>query len=236
MPQRLDKMLANAGVGTRSQVRMILRAGRVAVNGVAVRDGSVQVAPELDSIFVDGVQVAARERIVLMLNKPAGFISATEDSRDPTVMELIPKELCRRGLAPIGRLDKETEGLLLFTDDGALAHVLLSPKSQVSKRYYARHKGQATPADVQAFADGLVLQDGTQCLPARLEPMGPGESMITVWEGKYHQVRRMMAARGLQVLYLERQAEGAVTLDRLPRGQVRVLTQRECDALLRSED
>ncbi len=236
MPQRLDKMLANAGVGTRSQVRMVLRAGRVAVNGATVRDGSAQVAPEVDSISVDGVQVAARDRIVLLLNKPAGFVSAVEDSRDPTVMELIPEELRRRGLAPIGRLDKQTEGLLLFTDDGALAHVLLSPKSRVPKRYYARHKGQAAASDIQAFAEGMTLQDGTQCLPARLEPMGPGESMITVWEGKYHQVRRMMAARGLQVFYLERQAEGAVTLDRLPRGQVRVLSPRECEALLRLED
>lgn len=236
MPQRLDKMLANAGVGTRSQVRMVLRAGRVAVNGATVRDGSAQVTPEVDLISVDGVRVAARERIVLMLNKPAGYVSATEDSRDPTVMDLIPEELRRRGLAPIGRLDKQTEGLLLFTDDGALAHVLLSPKSRVPKRYYARHEGQATASDVQAFAEGMALRDGTQCLPARLEPVGPGESMITVWEGKYHQVRRMMSARGLQVLYLERRAEGAVTLDRLPRGQVRVLSPQECEDLLCSED
>lgn len=236
MPQRLDKMLANAGVGTRSQVRMLLRAGRVTVNGIGMRDGAEQVDPELDIICVDGTRVAARERVVLMLNKPAGFVSATEDARDPTVMELIPAELRRRGLAPIGRLDKQTEGLLLFTDDGALAHFLLSPKSRVPKRYYAQHKGQAAPSDVQAFADGLVLQDGTQCLPARLEPVGPGESFITVWEGKYHQVRRMMASRELHVLYLERQAEGALTLGRLPRGQVRILTPSECEALLHPED
>ena len=142
-------------------------------------------------------------------------------------MELLPDQMRHWDLKPIGRLDKQTEGLLLFTNDGELLHRLISPKKEVPKVYYARHEGQADPEDVSAFAAGLTLRDGTVCLPARLEPLGPGESRVTVCEGKYHQVRRMMASRGMTVTYLERVQEGNLTLDGLPRGQVRVLTEAE---------
>ena len=169
--------------------------------------------------------------MVVMLNKPAGFVTATEDPADRTVMELLPAELKNKELKPVGRLDKATEGLLLFTNDGDLLHKLISPKNEIPKIYYARHEGQAGEADITAFAEGLVLRDGTECLPAKLEPLGPGESLITVCEGKYHQVRRMMATRGMPVDYLERREEGMLTLGNLPRGQVRLLAEDEIAAL-----
>ena len=146
-------------------------------------------------------------------------------------MELLPPEYRNRDLKPVGRLDKQTEGLLLFTNDGDLLHRLISPKKEVPKVYYARHEGQAVPEDAEAFKNGLTLRDGTVCRPAVLEPLGPGESLVTVCEGKYHQVRRMMASRGMHVLYLERRQEGKLTLGNLPRGSVRLLTEEECAAL-----
>ena len=146
-------------------------------------------------------------------------------------MELLPAQYRHFDLKPVGRLDKATEGLLLFTNDGDLLHRLISPKKEVPKIYYARHEGAAGAEDVAAFTSGLTLRDGTVCLPAKLEPLGPGESLITVCEGKYHQVRRMMASRGMTVLYLERRQEGPLKLDNLPRGQVRELQDREIAAL-----
>ena len=171
--------------------------------------------------------------MVVMLNKPAGYVTATEDTRDQTVMELLPKEYHHLQLRPVGRLDKATEGLLLFTNDGDLLHRLITPKKEVPKIYYARHQGKATEEDVAKFREGLVLADGTKCLPAQLQPLGAGESLITVCEGKYHQVRRMMAACAMHVDYLERRQEGPLTLGDLPRGQVRRLTAEEIEALLK---
>ena len=178
-----------------------------------------------------GCSVKLRGRVVLMLNKPAGFVTATEDPVERTVMELLPATMKHLDLKPVGRLDKATEGLLLFTNDGDLLHRLISPKKEVPKVYYAKHEGTATGEDVQAFADGLTLRDGTACLPAKLEPLGPGESLVTVCEGKYHQVRRMMASRNMTVSYLERRKEGALRLGDLPRGQIRELTEEEIAAL-----
>ena len=166
-----------------------------------------------------------------MMNKPAGFVTATEDPVERTVMELLPGELAHLDLKPVGRLDKATEGLLLFTNDGDLLHRLISPKKEVPKIYYAQHEGTAGAEDVEAFAAGVTLRDGLECLPAKLEPLGPGESLVTVCEGKYHQVRRMMASRGMTVTYLERRQEGALTLGDLPRGQVRELTEEEIRSL-----
>lgn len=223
--ERLDKFLCDCGVGTRSQVKAILKAGRVTVDGKPERDGSRKLDPASHSVCLDGEALRQRGRIVLMLNKPAGYVTATEDARDKTVMELLPAEY--QHLKPVGRLDKATEGLLLFTDDGDLLHRLISPKKEVPKIYYARHEGEATQADVQAFAEGLTLGDGTVCLPAKLEPVGAGESRITVCEGKYHQVRRMMASRNMHVDYLERIQEGPLTLGQLPRGACRELTEQE---------
>lgn len=229
--QRLDKFLCDCGVGTRSQVKDILKAGRVSVDGVSVKDGGTKVDPERQQISMDGQLLRDAGRLVVMLNKPAGFVTATEDARERTVMELLPLELRNRDLKPVGRLDKQTEGLLLFTNDGDLLHRLISPKKEVPKIYYARHQGTANTEDVEAFAQGLTLRDGTVCLPAKLEPLGEGESLITVCEGKYHQVRRMMASRGMTVEYLERRQEGGLTLGSVSRGDVRILTEEDIQNL-----
>ena len=227
--ERLDKPLANAGVGTRSAVKALLKAGRVQVNGLVEKDGSRHIDPAKDALALDGEPIGRPARQVWMLNKPAGCVTATEDP-GPTVMGYLPPAL-RTSLRPVGRLDKDTEGLLLFTDDGDLLHRLISPKKQVPKVYFARHEGDTTADDVAAFAAGLVLKDGTVCLSAKLEPLGHGESLVTVCEGKYHQVRRMLASRGHFVTYLERRSEGPLSLGDLPRGQARALTENEIQAL-----
>jgi len=229
--ERLDKFLCDSGVGTRSQVKAILKSGRVTLDGKPAKDGSLKFDPEKCVVTLDGQILGGKRRVVLMLNKPEGFVTATEDKNDKTVMELLPPEYKHLDVNPVGRLDKATEGLLLFTNDGDLLHRLISPKKEVPKVYYARHEGTATDEDVAAFAAGLTLRDGLACLPAKLEPLGAGESLITVCEGKYHQVRRMMASRGMTVTYLERRQEGLLTLGDLPRGQVRELTQEEVASL-----
>lgn len=228
--ERLDKFLSDSGAGTRSQVKVLLKSGRVAVDGVPERDGGRKIAPGAQAVTLDGELLGGKRRMVVMLNKPAGYVTATED-RQKTVMELLPPHWQRLDLKPVGRLDKATEGLLLFTNDGALLHRLISPKKEVPKLYYARHEGSAGEADVKAFASGLTLADGTRCRPSVLEPLGPGESLITVREGQYHQVRRMMASRGMPVFYLERRREGNLSLGNLPRGSARELTQEETAAL-----
>lgn len=229
--ERLDKFLCDSGAGTRSQVKLILKAGRVTVDGVPERDNSRKVNPETQRICLDGVPLGGKRRVVLMLNKPAGFVTATEDPVEKTVMELLPESYRHLDLKPVGRLDKETEGLLLFTNDGDLLHRLISPKKAVNKVYYAQHEGIAGEEDVRAFAEGILLRDGTKCLPATLKPLGPGESEITVQEGKYHQVRRMMASRNMTVTYLERRAEDFLLLETLPRGEVRELSREEIGKL-----
>ena len=229
--ERLDKFLTGSGAGTRSQVKVILKSGRVTVDGKPEKDPSKKIDPQTQTIMLDGETLGGKQRLVVMLNKPAGFVTATEDTVERTVMELLPAAMKHLDLKPVGRLDKATEGLLLFTNDGDLLHRLISPKKEVAKVYYARHEGQAGQEDVEAFAAGITLRDGTVCLPAKLEPLGPGESLVTVCEGKYHQVRRMMASRNMTVLYLERRQEGALTLGDLPRGQVRELTQAELTGL-----
>ena len=234
--ERLDKFLCDCGAGTRSQVKAILKSGAVTVDGAVQRDGSQKIDPKTQTVCLRGEPLGKTGTVVLMLNKPEGFVTATEDARDATVMELLPEEVKHLELKPVGRLDKATEGLLLFTNDGDLLHRLISPKKEVPKIYYARHIGQAGDEDVAAFQKGLTLRDGTLCLPAILEPLGPGESRVTVCEGKYHQVRRMMASREMTVEYLERVAEGNLTLGNLPRGQVRELTEDEVAALDRQND
>ena len=229
--ERLDKFLCDSGAGTRSQVKVILKSGRVTCNGIAVKDGSMKIDPEKSEICLDGERLGGKRRVVLLLNKPAGFVTATEDKTERTVMELLPAQYQHLELKPVGRLDKATEGLLLFTNDGDLLHRLISPKKEVPKVYYARHEGTATQEDVDAFAAGLTLRDGLQCLPAKLESLGEGESLVTVCEGKYHQVRRMMASRNMTVLYLQRRQEGDLTLEDLPLGQVRELTEAQVRSL-----
>ena len=229
--ERLDKFLCDSGIGTRSQAKVILKAGRVTVDGKPEKDGARKIDPKVNAVTLDGEILGGYRRVVVMMNKPAGFVTATEDKNDRTVMELLPESMKYLDLKPVGRLDKATEGLLLFTNDGDLLHRLISPKKEVPKVYYAKHEGTAGDEDVKAFAEGLTLRDGLNCLPAKLEPLGAGESLITVCEGKYHQVRRMMASRNMTVLYLERRMEGNLTLGDLSRGEVRELTEAEIASL-----
>jgi len=229
--ERLDKYLCDSGAGTRSQVKLLLKAGRVTVDGAVEKNNGRKIDPAKQVVALDGCVLGGRRRVVVMLNKPAGFVTATEDPVERTVVELLPENMKHLDLKPVGRLDKATEGLLLFTNDGDLLHRLISPKKEVPKVYYAKHEGTAAEEDVKAFEKGITLRDGTVCLPAKLEPIGPGESLITVFEGKYHQVRRMMASRNMTVLYLERREEGSLTLGDLPRGQIRELTEAEIAAV-----
>ena len=229
--ERLDKFLTASGAGSRSEVKLLLKAGRVTVDGIVERDNGRKIDPDTQKICLDGEILGGKRRVVLMLHKPAGYVTATEDPVERTVMELLPIQYRSMELRPVGRLDKATEGLLLFTNDGDLLHRLISPKKEIPKVYYARHEGEATREDVEAFADGLTLRDGTVCLSAVLQPLGPGESLITVCEGKYHQVRRMMASRGMHVAYLKRQQEGSLKLGDLPLGQTRELVEVEIISL-----
>ena len=165
--ERLDKFLCDSGAGTRSQVKLILKAGRVTVDGKVEKDNSKKIDPAKQVITLDGEILGGKRRAVVMLNKPAGFVTATEDPVEKTVMELLPADMKHLDLKPVGRLDKATEGLLLFTNDGDLLHRLISPKKEVPKIYYAKHEGTASQEDVDAFARGLTLRDGTGCLPAK---------------------------------------------------------------------
>ena len=229
MRMRLDKYLSEAGVAGRRELKTIIRAGRVSVDGEVTRNPETKIDSEAALVTLDGKDVRLRGRVVLMLHKPAGYVTSTEDPRDRTVMELLPAEY--RDLFPVGRLDKETEGLLLFTNDGDLGHRLTAPKHRVEKEYYAETEGQTDASDVEAFAAGLELRDGTKCLPAILRPAGKG-CHVVVREGKYHQVRRMLASRGKPVTYLRRIREGNLTLGDLEIGQWRILTPEEIGNLL----
>ena len=223
--ERLDKVLAGTGRWSRREVKLLVRQGQVQVNGAAASSAEEKVEPGTAVILVGGEPVRLQKFTYVMLHKPAGVLSATEDRRQATVLEL-------RGLSPVGRLDKDTEGLMLLTDDGELAHRLLSPKYHVDKRYYARVDGPLGPEDAAAFAAGLTLEDGLVCLPAGLEPLGPGECIVTLREGKFHQVKRMLAARGAPVLYLKRLSMGPLALDgTLAPGAFRELTAEETAAL-----
>ena len=225
---RLDKYLSEAGLGTRSEVKNMIRGGRVTVDGVPAKKPEEKVG-EGQTILVDGKPARPVGTQVLLLHKPAGYVTSTSDPRDKTVMELLPPEY--RKLFPVGRLDKDTEGLLLFTDDGDLAHRLTSPKHQVEKEYYAETDGEIDQADIAAFQAGITLRDGTVCLPAGLRPWKKG-CLVTVRQGKYHQVRRMLAARGKPVTYLRRIREGKLELGDLEKGRWRLLSPEEIDRIL----
>lgn len=230
--QRLDKLLSEAGVASRKDLKTMIRAGRVTVDGQVVKSPDVKVEEQTANVCVDGVPVGKQRMILLMLHKPAGYVTSTDDPRDRTVMELIPQEYRYLDPKPVGRLDKDTEGLLLFTNDGQLAHKLLSPRHRVWKLYYAEHEGEAGAEDVAAFEAGITLKDGDQCLPAKLVPQGPGKSLVEICEGKYHQVRRMLASRGMPVTYLKRVREGGLDLGDLELGQVREVQLSELTAEL----
>lgn len=233
--QRLDKIIASTGKWSRREVKELARRGLVFVDGAAVRSAEEKFDPEAVDVAVNGEALNYRRYTWIMLNKPAGYLSATEDGRGPTVLGLLPRDLQRRELFPVGRLDKDTEGLLLLTNEGPLAHALLSPKRHVDKVYYVRTTGRLTEEDCRAFASGMSLSDGLQCLPAKLELLSAGEmseARVTLREGKFHQVKRMLAACGKPVVYLERVQMGNLSLDRgLSRGAFRFLTEEEITGL-----
>jgi len=229
--QRLDKLISDGRLISRSEARELVRSGRVCVDGAAVTQPDARVEPE--RVSVDGQSLGGRRFHYLMLDKPAGVLSATQDGRGETVLGLLPAEYRRLALFPVGRLDQDTTGLLLLTNDGDFAHRVISPRSGIRKRYIAEVDGELTPADVEAFAQGLTLADGTRCLPARLELLGDRRCAVTVTEGKYHQVKRMLASRGAPVILLRRMSVGALVLDgTLGPGGSRELTEAERDAVL----
>lgn len=228
--QRLDKFLSEAGVESRRKIKEVIRSGRVTVNGEVWTVPERKLEETTAEVCLDGILISRGSRtIVLMLHKPAGCVTAASDVKEKTVMEYLPKEYKR--LMPIGRLDKETEGLLLFTNDGYLAHRLISPKQGIEKTYYAEHLGDVTQVDIDAFAEGCVLRDGTKCLPAVLERLEKGKCLVRVREGKYHQVRRMMASRSMPISYLRRISEGTLELGDLKVGMSRELTEEEIKQL-----
>ena len=229
---RLDKYLSDMGAGTRSELKKEIRRSGVSVDGTVITDPGFSVSASSRVVFRGSV-IAYEESVYYMFNKPAGIISASEDGREPTVVDLIP-EPKRRDLFPVGRLDRDTEGLLIITNDGALSHRLLSPKHHVDKVYYVRVSGILTDNDIEMFSDGLVLTDGLECLPADLKILSvsedeyTSEAEITIREGKFHQVKRMFSSIGAEVLYLKRLSMGPVVLDpELPPGGSRRLTQDE---------
>lgn len=233
--ERLDKLLAGTGKWSRREVKALVRQGLVRVDGRLAASAEDKLDPAVAIITVAGETVALHRFTYVLLHKPAGVLTATEDRKQPTVLDLLPPELRRIGLAPVGRLDKDTEGLLLLTNDGELAHRLLSPRYHVDKRYLARVDGELSAADTEAFARGMTLGDGLECLPAGLEVLPDRVCIVTLREGKFHQVKRMLAARGAPVLYLKRLSMGPLTLDdSLAAGAYRLLRAEEILALYRA--
>ena len=233
--ERLDKLLAGTGKWSRREVKALVRQGLVRVDGRLAASAEDKLDPAAAIITVAGETISLCRFTYVMLHKPAGVLTATEDRKQPTVLDLLPPELRRIGLAPVGRLDKDTEGLLLLTNDGELAHRLLSPKYHVDKRYLARVDGELSAADTEAFARGMTLGAGLECLPAGLEVLPDRVCIVTLREGKFHQVKRMLAARGAPVLYLKRLSMGPLTLDdSLAAGAYRLLRAEEILALYRA--
>jgi len=230
---RLDKWLADAGVGSRSEVKKLVRMGRVTVDGFPVTDPGVHCTPD-SQVRLDGKSVEWQPWLYLMMNKPAGVLSVTADPRQPTVLALLPPELRKRNLSPAGRLDKDSEGLLILTSDGDFCHRVISPKSGIEKEYYIEVGMPFPPGAEELFRQGAVLEDGEVCRPARLEPSENRRSaVVTVTEGKYHQVKRMAIAAGVRVTYLKRLSVGGVKLDpALSPGGFRPLTDTERQRIL----
>ncbi|MGN0965167.1 pseudouridine synthase [Dysosmobacter sp. HCP28S3_G4] len=233
--QRLDKILASTGRWSRREVKLLVRQGRVLADGRPAASPEEKYDPAVTALTVDGEDIGYRDVTWLMMNKPGGVLSATEDGQGTTVLDLLSPELRRIGLFPVGRLDKDTEGLLLLTNDGDLAHHLLSPRHHVDKVYFVRVAGRLTAADQAAFREGMILGDGLHCMPAELEILTAGENSeahVTLREGKFHQVKRMLAALGKPVLYLKRVEMGKLPLDiKLAPGDYRFLTEEELELL-----
>lgn len=234
-PIRLDKLLASAGYGSRKDIKKMVREGGVTINGAVAKDSSAHVLPEQDIVTVNEVKVTYKEFIYLLMNKPQGYISATADPREQTVIDLVPEEYRHYDLFPVGRLDKDTEGLLILTNDGRLAHDLLTPKKHVPKTYFVRVEGDVRERQVKAFAQGVTLDDGYKTKPAVMKVLVSGpvsEVELTIVEGKFHQVKRMFKAVRMDVVFLKRVAMGGLILDPLlETGKIRELVGDELELL-----
>lgn len=231
---RLDKFLADVGIGTRTQVKQMIRKGQIQVNGTVIKKPEYKIDAQKDRVAASGEELSYQKYRYFMLHKPAGCVCATEDRKEKTVLSLVPEEY-RKDLFPVGRLDKDTEGLLLLTNDGDLAHRLLAPKKHVDKTYYAKIEGQVTEQDVEAFREGIDIGDDRLTMPAVLEILHSSdlsEIQVTIQEGRFHQIKRMFEAVGKKVLYLKRLTMGPLHLDPLlGPGEIRPLTEEEVKAL-----
>lgn len=228
---RVDKLLSNVGVASRAELKKYCKQGLISVNGKVINNPGVQVDSESDDIRFNGEKIVYREFVYIMLNKPDGYISATFDKYDPIVLDLIDQSYLVFEPFPVGRLDKDTEGLLVLTNDGQLAHRVLSPKKHVSKTYYAKIQGKVTEEDILAFEKGVILDDGYETMPSQLKILKSddmSEIELTIHEGKFHQVKRMFESVGKKVVYLKRLSMGKLKLDEsLKLGEYRELTEEE---------
>lgn len=215
---RLDKFLSDANIGTRKEIRHYAVKGLVTVNGNVVKDVSIQVNKN-DQILFDGQEIKLKGPVLCVLNKPAGYVTSTDDPLNPTVMSLVPEEYLKQEIVPVGRLDKDTEGVLLFTNDGQLIHRLISPKNNVEKTYYAQFEGICPPNAEELFLNGVELKDGTVCKAAKFKKISDSEFRLTITEGMYHQVKRMAAATGMHITYLKRESFNNITCSDLKLGE-----------------
>ena len=230
--ERIDKLLANMGLGSRKDIKALIKRGEVRINDEICTDAAWKVDVEKDEVTVSGRVLRLRTSFTFMMNKPADYLSASRDDRAATVMDLLSEEHRRLGLFPAGRLDRDSEGLLILTNDGAFAHALTAPRRHVDKRYYVRYDGILQEHAECAFSEGILIDGGELCLPARLERLAPGEAVVTVHEGRYHQVKRMMSKIGKPVVYLKRLSMGELVLDEnLAFGEYRILTEDELKLL-----
>lgn len=234
--ERLDKIIASQGKYSRSEVKKLVKAGLVTLNGKAVKSADTKCDAEKDEITVDGIRLTYKKHLYIMLNKPKGVISATEDPTQKTVVDLLPSELKRQGIFPAGRLDGDTTGFVLMTDDGDFAHRILSPKNHIMKTYHATLEHSLSEEDILRFKEGLTLGDGTKCLEAHVRMLEGNIAEVKICEGKYHQVKRMFASIGNRVLELKRVKMGNLPLDdALAEGQCRELTEKEVSLLSERE-
>lgn len=238
-PERLDRVVSFITGMSRNEVKKYIKHGYITINGRTAVNHGIKVFPGTDIIKVENTILKYKKYIYLMLNKPAGYITAVNDNKIRTVQELLPEKYRKTGVYPAGRLDKDTEGFLLMTNDGELVHCLLSPKRHISKEYYVKVNGLLDENDIEAFRKGMVLDGNENTMPAVLDILsfgiGCSEAKVIIYEGKYHQIKRMFAARGKQVLYLKRTAIGNVPLDeRLEKGSFRELTSKEEYSLLKA--
>ena len=232
--ERIDKIISSQGQYSRSEVKKLIKGGRITLNGRVLKSSDEKSDPDSCVIAIDGKPLGYKKHIYIMLNKPQGVVSATDDRDHKTVIDLVPKELKRAGLFPAGRLDGDTVGFVLITDDGDFAHRILSPKNHIMKTYHATLQRPVTQADIDAFRNGIELKDGTLCLEAQVKPLDSDEPMaeIKICEGKYHQVKRMFAALGNKVVYLKRVKMGELCLDEsLEEGQCREITAEELELI-----